>query len=131
VRSIDEGLKDLLAGDAQLMAIVTGGIWRSPAPDGTAYPYLTFVSLGGPHRYTWGRRMLRDLRYQIRIVGIGQSSLVLKDALERVDVLLMDHELVPGETMYLRRESDLPDATAIDQGVPLPQVGAVYSVMMR
>lgn len=130
---IDAALMARLNGDTGAGGLMTlvDGVYNGVAPSGSAHPLVIFQFLGGPDSYTWGQRINTSVRYQIRTITTGHNRSVIKAAMARIDVLLMDHELVAGQTMYLRREAVMPDMLEADGNVIYQQVGATYLLETR
>jgi hypothetical protein len=135
MKALETALYAKLTGDATLMAYLAGGVHNMVAKPGVAYPYLVFQKVSGIDDYTLTLRIRTSYLYQVRIIAegapdTGYSSSTIEDALARVDTLLTNAALtVTGKTLwYLRREGDMPDMAAENNGRVLMQVGATYRI---
>ena len=133
MQAIDEALMTLLKGDATLMALVEG-VYNTAAPDdeeaGLAvdYPLVVFQQVSSVDDYTLSARVRTSYLYQVRVVDKDGDREGINDALDRIEALLMDTEIVAGATLYCRREGHLPYMAEMDSGVMYQQVGATYRI---
>ena len=82
-------LDSKLRGDATLMAILTGGLYRSEAPPETVPPFGVYAFSGGKRATTMqGYGLLADTLFIVKAVGPASISTTLASAASRIDVLL-------------------------------------------
>ncbi len=129
--AVEGALKTLFTGDTTLMGIVTAA-YNVVAPQGAAYPHVIYHKLVGPDEYTLTERVRTQYSYQIRVIDKSESMAKINAAMERIEVLLMDKELVAGQTLYCRRSGAVPNYPEKDaDGAILLQGGATYSIQVR
>lgn len=82
-------LDSTLRNDAQLMALLTGGLYRGTADEGTQPPYGVFAFQAGSDTTTMnGVRLLVSALFQVKAIGSSDETLTLAQAAERIDQLL-------------------------------------------
>lgn len=109
INGVAAWLYSQLAGNATIAAGVgmhpdkqTLQIYEMEAPQGAVFPYIIFAYLDGLNRRgTGGRRVLVRMRYQIRVIGDGDSFgdiATIADAIDDTLNLnqLLDHPTVAG-----------------------------------
>lgn len=135
MQAIDEALLTLFTGDATLMGLVEG-VHNTIAPDDleagivVVYPLVLFQQVAGRDEYALGGRIRASYLYQVRVVDTALDRETINDALEQIEVLMMDTALVTGG-LYCRREGLLPYMAEMDGGVMYQQVGATYRIEVQ
>lgn len=133
MRVIDKALVTALSGDVTLAGMLSGGIHRYAAPQGTAIPYgIIRTQSPAIPRYTQGGQIARRIEalvYLFKVVFRSESASAAKDAVARADAVLNDAALlVEGHTLrYLRRESGIEYEEAV-AGVRYQHIGNLYRI---
>lgn len=85
----EEWLYATLHGDATLMALVHG-VWPGgEAPQGTAYPFVTFQQMAANDYAAVGAfRIWTNMLYLVKVVGETPDFASLNTAVARIDTLL-------------------------------------------
>lgn len=84
-------LESVLSADSTLSGLAPGGVWRALAPSGTAVPFVVMVHQAGSDVVTMnGFRVMDELLYQVKVVGLGNSRSIatLAQAAAQIDKLL-------------------------------------------
>lgn len=134
---LPEALKwcfETLSEDATLDALVPGGWHEHPAPEGTVFPYGTFqVQASGEDVDAVGaHRIFEEIVLLVRVVHQGRSTIGLKPAVDRMDVLLhrASGTTDGGRVISCVREGTfhLPE---ISQGKHYRHLGGLYRVLAQ
>lgn len=89
VVSGDEFIFQTLSGDAELGALIPGGVHSEVAPEGTASPWIVFQYLGGSDLRGVGTvRVYASGVWIVKVIGEGQSFADLAEAADRMDTVL-------------------------------------------
>jgi hypothetical protein len=82
-------LVSTLEGDATLMALLTGGVHNTQAPQGTAYPQLVFQYMSGNDYAAVGaERIWTNMLYLVKVIADAEHFDDADIAAARVDGLL-------------------------------------------
>lgn len=129
---IDAWLYSTLAGDATLMALITG-VFADVAPEGQAYPFLVFsLQDAGDVQTVNNVRLLVDATYQVRITTDAESFGAIKTAVERVDTLLHRASgTVTGGVIYDCVRAEPLRYTELQQGRLYRHLGGLYRIQVQ
>jgi hypothetical protein len=84
-----EFLYTKLSGDSTLAGYATGGVWPDMAPPGTATPFVVFQLQSETDTLTMNVfRLLSRVVFQVKAVGPVNQRATLRNAANRIDVLL-------------------------------------------
>ena len=85
--AVDNALYALLIGDAELMQLAPGGVYRNTADQDAETPFVTFNQQDGRREYTMGSGF-RPLTYQIKAVDQSEDSEAASRVQARLEILL-------------------------------------------
>lgn len=118
-----------LAGDAQLMALATGGVHYRKAPHGTVPPIVIFSRYSpSTPRYTFAGPGLDSEGWLVK--GVAEKVRVAEEINARCRELLDGASLVITDTLchYMRRENDFDLDEEVD-GESYEHVGVIYRLI--
>jgi hypothetical protein len=118
-----------LTGDATLMAIATGGVYRGMAPDQTVPPFIILALQSSSDSLTANAvRLLTQALYQVSVTGPAGMSTQLAQAAARIDDLLKraSGSVTGGRIDYCYREQPLFIDLPPENGVMWSRVGGLY-----
>jgi len=126
-----------LQADSTLMMLAPGGIWRSFAPAGTAYPVCIVAFQGSADTLTANSRrlMVRSL-YQVRASGLANDTSNVFSLASRIDIVLGGNQglrnigLTSGWILSCYRESTLQFDEDLS-GTSFTHLGGIYSVNLQ
>lgn len=82
-------IKSTLKGDATLMSLAPGGVYRAMAPETATTPFIVMSFQGGSDVVTANAfRLMDDLLFQVKVVGPASITNTLVQAANRLDALL-------------------------------------------
>jgi len=132
--AIDEALRQVLARDAALLALMPDGVWFDAAKPGCKhYVLLTLVSEEDVATFP-GRREYEDALYRIHAVALDTSADTAAAAANRIDALLENVALVVAgySWMTTHREGRVraTPEDPVDPSVHWQVIGGQYRVQM-
>jgi len=100
------GLWNKFNGNAALKAVVSG-MYLTEAPQGTAYPYITYHKISGVADYTFTEDM-ENVIIQFNIFDDNNSSTTINDIYTKLTALYdwCSLTVVGWDSIYMRRELD-------------------------
>lgn len=125
---ISRAIVQLLKSNTDLKSALTGGIHEDIAPEGSAYPFLTYRLHYGTLVPNWGDM---DIRAGYNIYVWSRDQVEARNLDQLVHETLWDGQLsVPGQSvLYCRRALDLSSADVDGQGQKVYSVGGLYKIM--
>lgn len=122
-----------LSGDATLMALLAGGLWKYMAPPGSTPDYGLIANQSAPDTNSAiGSRILSRMLFQVKFVGPTQDDANLRAAFARADALLQPSGQPlrnQSGTLACFRESSLQLAEPqLINGVQWVNIGGIYRV---
>lgn len=122
-----------LEGDATLMALMTGGVYRDVAKSGkTKFVIVSFIS--GIDTYVFEGSALEEHLYLVKAVSQDSSGLDVKTAAARIHTLLQDVQLtITGYSHQLtRREEPIAytEIDGVDNAISWQHRGGRYRVVV-
>jgi hypothetical protein len=134
INRIEAWLKSRLAGDATLMALVTG-VFAFPAPEKAAFPYVVYQYQPDSSSDVLGvgaTRIMVNAGYLVRVIGKDCGIEDLKTAADRMDALLHNYQLsdplpAGGGVMNCYREQPFA-LREVDEGIVYPHLGGFYRI---
>lgn len=128
-----------LRGDATLMTLLTGGLYRSEAPPDTVPPFGVYAYSGGKRATTMqGYGLLADTLFIVKCVAPASLSVTLASAASRVDVLLggppggpVSGTVTGGIISSCYQETPLWMDTPPVNGEVQTEVGGIYRLVIQ
>ncbi len=129
MKAIEKALYARLTGDATLMALATGGVWRGVAPVGTNGVIVVFAHAAENDFYALSNRAVSESSYLVKAVAPGETATPAWDAANRIDVLLNDYAMTldTGTVLSIRRER-VTSFTELDGGEQYQHAGGYYLI---
>jgi hypothetical protein len=135
----EQWLHGMLAGDAQLVALLPKYPGASPAiygyvaPENVPYPVVIYSYQSGDDVYGSGKmRIMSQLVYQVKAVGAGATFSVLAPVADRIDELLHGAFGSVAGLSVLSCMRRAPVAYAeIDNGIQYRHLGGLYRLQVR
>lgn len=132
ILQVGSAIRSALVADSTITSTYgVSGVHMDLAPDGAAYPFVTFALVTAPDIYTFGTRAWTDGMWQVRAWDDRASTGRVASIVERVDEVLTDQALsVSGHrTLVVRRIETLPTLPEIDRsGLHIRSAGARYQI---
>lgn len=126
----EQWLYSVLGTDSALLALATGGVYSTVAPQGAAYPLLIFAFLGGVDVQEFGPlRTMSRVNYGIKAYASTPSIVALDAIMARVDRLIQGHDpvtLVGGYVLGCQRMTPPQVLGVPDAGINYRQMAAIY-----
>jgi len=118
----------LLKSNLDLKSALNGGIHEGIAPEGSAYPFLTYHLWYGNYVSGWGNL---DINAGYNVYIWSRDQVEARNLDQLVHETLWDGQLnVPGQSvLYCRRSLDLSSADVDGQGQKVYMVGGSYKIM--
>lgn len=130
----EQWLFSVLGSDPPMLALATGGVFSTVAPQGSNYPLLIFAYLGGADVNALGpNRVLSNLRYGLSAY-IDTPSIVALDAImARADALLQGKAAVTAGGYILAAQRLAPPAVlgVPDAGISYRRMQAIYQLQVE
>lgn len=125
---LETALRTVLANDATLAGLATGGVWNGAAEQGTDVPFVVFAPVDpGVHVYTFTRRAYTGYEYIVKGVTEGIATLAAGQIDRRIDQLLHDAALsVSPFGMLVCRRTRNVSYPEVDEGRTYRHRGGVY-----
>lgn len=101
VIDVGRAMRAALLADAQLVAALgsSTGVYPHPAPDGAAYPFVTYQHLGSGDRAMVGQlRAISSGAWLVRGIAQAHTFAAVETLADRIDAVLHDTRLVYGTT---------------------------------
>lgn len=95
-----EAIYPLLAADTALMAVVTGGIFKSSLPEGACRPALTYGAAGGSGQPTFNTPGMQKARIEFNAFAASREQAAA--ALNLLRILLNGYQGVLGNGIRLQ-----------------------------
>lgn len=129
---LDTALAALLTADATLVADGCTGVFHGIAPEDQAFPYLTFMEMAAPRRYTMGGRKIVEAVYLVKAHDSGDDQTRATTLRDRADALLTNQPLTVGGgwthmDTKLDETLDLPERVS---GVTYQQIGGRFRIWL-
>lgn len=112
-------------------AALPGGVWRGVAPEGAAYPFLTFEYVAGDSKLTvdsTNGEIGGNLRYLLKVTDRSESSVKAQEGAAWVNEAIASITGVPVLDGHVYAEETNPfDSSTLEGEVRYQQIGGIYS----
>jgi hypothetical protein len=129
IAPIKQAIVKALRAKADLKSAISNEIHEAIAPEGTAFPYLTYQFAYAPYSYDWGGVIIRA---GVDVVVYDRDQVAAHTLDQLVTEALQDLVLDLGDSgqtsLYSRRVADLSSVFVDDQGKRVFQMGGTYEI---
>ena len=127
---VEQWLYQVLSSDAVLAGHVGGRIYSYVAPGDAAFPFIVYSHQASRDVLGVGpARIMANLLYQVKVIGVGSSVVPLKVIADRIDELLhgASGAVADGTVLACVREQPL-SYVEVDEGVRYYHIGGLYRI---
>jgi hypothetical protein len=134
-QAVDTALIAKLTGDATLMGLAPGGVYREVAPQGVDEPFIVVQQMTHEDQYLLRRQAaFESIAYLVKAVQMSMSASAVQACADRIHVLLQNGTLAPtGYTLTLMQREERVAMIEIDEDRDLRHQhrGGIYRVIVE
>jgi hypothetical protein len=129
--AIETWIYDTLSGDAELSALLPGGVYPRLAPEGQWDDHITVrrAGRGGDDNTLGLSRGVVEAFYEVRVWHRGDDHSVIAEAANRMDALLHGGAQEDTDPRFVMERTETIEDDETENGVTWYALGGVYRVL--